>query len=100
MSEYVKQALHKSQHKIPTTMECALHAHVAPTYGRQGKYEEPVDTLDLFPPTETNLIHKVFGTFLYYGMAIDITILVALDDISFEQSYATKKPLKSCKTIK
>ena len=41
MPEYIKQALQKIQHTLPTTPEYAPHAHVAPTYGRQVKYEEP-----------------------------------------------------------
>ena len=33
MPEYVKKALHKFQHTLPTTPEYTPHAHVAPTYG-------------------------------------------------------------------
>ena len=64
MPEYIKQALQKIQHTLPTTPEYAPHAYVAPTYGRQVQYEELVDTSDLFPPTETNLIQKFVGKFL------------------------------------
>ena len=92
--EYVKQAIHKVQHTLPTTPEYAPHAHVAPTYGQQVQYEELVDTSDLLPPTETNLIQKVVGTFIYYGLAIYNTILVALEDISLEQSTTTKNTSK------
>ena len=81
MPEYFKQELHKFQHTIPTTPEYAPHAHVAPTYGQQVQYEELVDTSDLLPPTETNLIQKVVETFLYYVLAIDNTILVVLNGI-------------------
>ena len=81
MPEYVKQALHKFQHTLPTTLEYAPHAHVAPKYGRQVQYEEPLDALDLFPPTRTKLIQKVVVTFLYYRLAIYNTILVALNNI-------------------
>ena len=76
MPKYVKQALHKFQHTLPTTPEYAPYAHVAPTYGRQVQCEEPVDKSDLLPPSETKLIQKVVGTFLYYGLAIYKTILV------------------------
>ena len=55
---------------------------MAPTYGRKVQYEEPVYTLDLFPPTEINLIQNVVGKFLYDGLAIDNKILVALNNIS------------------
>ena len=89
MPEYIKQALQNFHHTLPTTPEYAPYAHVAPTYGRQVQYEEPVDTSDFFPPTETNLIQKVVGIFLYYELSIDNTILVALSDISLEQLSAT-----------
>ena len=84
MSEYVKQELHKFQHTLCTTPEYAPHAQVALKDGRQVKYEEPVDTLDFLPQTETNLIKKVIVTFLYYKLATDNTILVPLNDFSLE----------------
>ena len=37
--------------------------------------------------------------FLYYGLTIDNKILVAFNDISLEQSSATKNTSKYCKTI-
>ena len=92
--EYVKQALHKFQHTLPTTPKYASHAHVASTYGRQVQYEEPVDTSYLFPPTETTLIQKFVGTFIYYGLVIDNKNLVAMNDISLEQPSATKNTSK------
>ena len=46
------------------------------------------------PLTETNIIQKFVGKFLYYGLAIDNTILVALNNISLEQSSATKNTSK------
>ena len=95
MTEYLKQSLQKFQHILSTTPEYAPHAHVAPTYGGQVQYEEPVNTSVFLPPTETNLIQKFFGTFIYYGLAIDNIILVALNDISSEHSYATKNTSKT-----
>ena len=94
MLEYVIQALHKFHHTLHTTPEYTPHAHVAPTYGRQVQYKEPVDTSDLLPPTETNLIQKFVGGFLYYVLAIDNTILVALNNISLEMSSETKNTSK------
>ena len=56
--EYIKQALHKFQHTLPTITSYAPHSHVVPTYGRQVQYEEPVETSNFLPPTETNLVTK------------------------------------------
>ena len=43
---------------------------------------------------ETNLVQQVCGTFLYYTIAIDNTILPALSSISSEKSKATKNTSK------
>ena len=43
---------------------------------------------------ETNLVQQVCGTFLYYAIAIDNTILPVLIDISSEQSKATTNTAK------
>ena len=43
---------------------------------------------------ETNLVQQVCGTFLYYAIAIDNTILPVLSNISSEQYNATKNTAK------
>ena len=85
MPEYSKQEPHEFQCTIPTNSEYAPIAYVAPTYVWQVQYEAPVYTSDLLPPTETNLIQRVVETFLYYGLAINNTVLVAFNNISLEQ---------------
>ena len=87
MPEYVKQSLQKFQHTLPTTPEYAPRAHVSPTYFQRVQYAEPVYTSNVPPPTERK-------TFLYYVLAIDNTILVALNNISLEHLSATKNTPK------
>ena len=43
---------------------------------------------------DINLIKKIVGTFLYYGIAVDNTIIVALSTITSEQSAATLNTAK------
>ena len=43
---------------------------------------------------KTNIVQQVCGSFLYYAIAIDNTILPALSDISLEQSKATTNTAK------
>ena len=50
---------------------------------------DPLDTAEYLLDKETNLLQQVCGTFLYYAIAIDNTILPALSNISSEQSKAT-----------
>ena len=46
------------------------------------------------PSVDINLIQKIVGTFLYHGIAVDNTILVALSTIASEQSAATSNTAK------
>ena len=67
----------------------------APIYGRSIQYYDPEDYSYLLPPSDCNLIQQIVGTFLYYGIALDNTIMVDLNDISLEQSKATDNTSKN-----
>ena len=58
------------------------------------QYEEPTDDAPPLDYVDINLIQKIVGTFLYYGIAVDNTILVALSTIASEQSSATSNMAK------
>ena len=45
------------------------------------------------------LVESISGAFLYYGRAVDPTILPALTDIASAQSKPTEKTLKACKML-
>ena len=68
--------------------------HSAPIYGRSIQYSDPEDSSDILPPSDCNLIQQIVGTFLYYSIALNNTLLVALNDTPLEQSKATEKPSK------
>ena len=94
MPGYVKQALLKFKHILPTTPEHSPYTHIRPSYGAKVQYEEPCDSSDLLPPREITLIQQIVGTILYYGIALDNTLLVELNDISQEQPNATSNTSK------
>ena len=79
MPEYVKHALHKFQHLLPSRPDHSPYAHNAPIYVRSIQYSDPEDSSDLLPPSNCNLIQQIVGTFLYYVIALDNTLLVALN---------------------
>ena len=69
------------------------HHHVAPTYGAKVQFAEPEDDTPLLPEERIKFIQKVVLVFLYYAIAIDNTVLVALSDSGSEQSRATSKTM-------
>ena len=91
---YVRKALLKCKHILPTLPEHSPYTHIRPTCGAKVQYEEPCDSSDLLPPSELTLIQQIVGTILYYGIALDNTLLVELNDISQEQPNATSNTSK------
>ena len=91
MPKYVARALHKFQQALQkfhpngfNTPEYSPHKHVEPNYVQKVQYAEPTDNAPPLDYVDINLIQNIVGKFLYYGIAVDNTILVALSTISSE----------------
>ena len=87
MPNYVKNALHRFQHLLPKRLQHAPHRHSKPTYGQKIQFADPQDdTKECFlPASAKTLIQKIIGIFLYYGIALDLTMLVALGNLETQQ---------------
>ena len=92
---YVRKALHRFQHILMGGKEYSPHICASIQYGHKYQYADPLDASEYLYDKEINLIQQVCGTFLYYAIAINNTILLALGDISSEQSKATEKTEKT-----
>ena len=92
MPNYVKHALHRLQHSLPTRLQHAPHRHKKPTYGQKIQVDDPQDdTKEVFlPASAKTLFQKIIGFFLYYGIALDLTMLVALGTLATQQSKPTE----------
>ena len=78
MPKYVPNALHRLQFSLPKLLQHAPHRHTNTIYGHKVKYAEDQVELDIVYLTEstTKIIQKIIGGFLYYGLSIDLTMLV------------------------
>ena len=85
----------KYQYK-PTKKRDATHKLTTSAYGAkiQCKKEEPDELLlDKLRPM---FMQSVTGSFLYYGQAVNSSMLVAFNEIGIQQTYPTpSKPNKS-----
>ena len=93
MPGYVTAALQLFHHQLKNTRQSSPHHHVPPKYGVRVQIAEPEDNTPLLPEERLKFIQQVVGVFLYYAIAIDNTILVALSEIGSEQSRATSKTM-------
>jgi hypothetical protein len=90
MPGYVSNVLSKFQHDAPKHPQHTLSRYVTPVYGAKTQYVTKDETPPL-TPKKSITIQKVTGSVLYYARAVDPTVLMPLNDISTEQTKATKK---------
>ena len=86
MVNYVPSALHKFHNKAPGKPQDAPHRFYRPTYVQVTQHENPEDSSPLLPPEKISLVQKIDGTFLYYKLAVNNTILVFLSDLASKQA--------------
>ena len=98
MPGYVSKALAKFQHTPPKVPQHAPHLWQKPTYGQKVQLAT-TDETPLLGAKGTQCVQAISGTFLYYGRAVDSTILVALNKISNQQAKPTKLTAKACSML-
>jgi hypothetical protein len=89
MPGYVKKALDRFQHNAQIRPQHSPHAWQRPRYGKQPQMTPDYDDFFILPPSELTRIQENVCTFLFYGRAIDSTILVVLGTIASKQSKDT-----------
>ena len=98
MPGYVSKALAKFQHTPPKVPQHAPHLWQKPTYGQKVQLAT-TDETPLLDAKGTQCVQAISGTCLYYGHAVDSTILVALNKISNQQAKPTKLTAKACSML-
>jgi hypothetical protein len=99
MPEYLPKAFLRFNHLPPKKKQNSLHPHIAPQYGAKMQYTADEDDSPFLNKEETKYIQAVAGTFLYYGRAVNNTILPALSMIATEQSKPTEKMKETIKQL-
>ena len=82
---YIATALHKLQHPTPTRPQHSPYLWSSPSYSKEDMF---VKDKDLGYPTsakQKKCIQKIIGKMLYYGWAIDLTLLSALSTLGTAQ---------------
>jgi hypothetical protein len=90
MPGYVSNVLSKFQHDAPRHPQHTPSRYVTPVYGAKTQYS----TKDERPPLTAQqclTIQKFTGSVLYYARAVDLTVLIPLNDIATEQNKETEK---------
>jgi len=97
MPGYVECALARFRHLIPKILQHQPHKHTVPTYGATIQYTKDDDATNLLSKEEKKYIQQVLRTFLYYGRAVDSTMLTALSSIASTQAKPTEETMENIK---
>ena len=88
MPGYVTASLQRLQHVPQKAPQYSPHVHTPIKYGMKGsrQYTNAPEKSLLLPPDEIKHIQSVTGSFLFYGRAIDYTVLPVLNEIASMQA--------------
>ncbi|KAL7453872.1 hypothetical protein ACHAXS_000312 [Conticribra weissflogii] len=95
MPGYVQKMLQWFKHNPPSRPQHSPYLATPKQYGKDAQTPLPEDNPPLLPKDEINRIQQIVGSILYYGRAVDITILAASNHIGTEQAKATKNTAKT-----
>jgi hypothetical protein len=99
MPGYLAKALQRFKHPTPTKRQNSPHPHNAPQYGTKVQHTPDDDESPPLDKEDTKYIQAVAGTLLYYGRAVDSTILTSLSAIATEQAKPTQKTMEVVKQL-
>ena len=93
MPKYVPDSLRRLQHVPKKYPQYSPHEHAPIRYGKKGaqQFATAPDDSPQLDPQGTKHVQSTTGSFLYYGRAIDYTILPALNAIASAQAQPTQK---------
>ncbi len=93
MPGYLSKAFLRLKHKTPHKKQTSPHPHVISNYGAKAQFTEPEEDLPPLRKEETKFVQAIVGTLLYYGSAVNSTILMALSSLATEQAKPTEKSM-------
>ena len=99
MPGYIAKALLRFAHPTPSKPQHQPHPHTERRYGATIQYAKNPDDSPLLLAEDKTFIQQVLGVLLYYGRAVDATILVALSSIASMQAAPTELTMKLIKML-
>jgi hypothetical protein len=78
----LSKAFVRFKHEIPHKKQNSPHPHIIPNYRAKVQFTEPEEDLPPLGKEETKFVQAVAGTLLYYGRAVNSTILTSLSSLA------------------
>ena len=94
MPDYVNKQLTRYNHPSPKRRQNTPFAPAPVVFGRAAQDLPPPDESPLLDAKGKLRVQQVVGSFLYYGRAVDLTILTSLSEIASQQAAPTQKTME------
>ena len=94
MPGYVEKALARFKHAKARKLQDQPHKHAILVCGATVQYAKEADTSQLLDKNGKRYIQQVVGTFMFYGRAVDGTMLPALRAILSSQAAPTQATME------
>ena len=98
MPGYVKRALQQFNHPAPSKRQNSPYPNVPIKYGATKQYATTRVDAPAVSAADKKIIQQVCGKFLFYGRAVDSTILTAISAIASKQATPTTDTLAKNET--
>ena len=99
MPEYIPKQLVKYKHDTPKRAQHCPYTPAPIKYGAKTQEPLPTDTSERLDKDGQKYIQQVVESLLYYARAIDITILLALNEIASQQTKPTEQTRRRVKQL-
>ena len=87
----------RNRHKFKT--QHSPHPFTAPKYGRTTQFASNIPDEIEISEDDIKFLEQVLGALLYYGMAIDCTMLVAINSIAVNKKYGMLDTMKAVEQL-
>ena len=94
-----KKALEQFEHSKPTKRQDAHFPHTPQNYGAIKQYAKSESTAPALDKKDKQFIQQVCGKFLFYGRAVDSTVLTPISTIASQQDNPTEETMAQTKQL-
>ena len=99
MPRFINKALARFNHTPPDKPQHQPHPHTVPTYGTTIQYAKHTDQSPAASKDNQKYIKQVVGVLLYYAIAGNPTLLVALSTLASAQASPTTHTISLVKWL-
>lgn len=96
---YIEKTLLQFHHKAPTRRQDSPFPHTPPDYGAKKQYAKEADDAPALDKKGKRFIQQVCGKLLFYGRAVDSTLLTPISAIASQQAKPTETTMAQAKQL-